>query len=127
MTSRYYLVVDVEATCCDRNTIPRDETEIIEIGAVMVEAATLRTEGEHATFVRPVRHSQLTPFCTALTSITQVNVNEAPLFPEAISKFRTWMCNGRTPGFVPGVRMTGTSSSTNVSNRVCPIPSASIT
>jgi inhibitor of KinA sporulation pathway (predicted exonuclease) len=91
MGCSYYLVVDVEATCCDRNTIPREETEIIEIGAVMVDAAVLRTVGEHATFVRPVQHPQLTPFCTELTSIVQTNVEEAPLFPEAISKLRTWM------------------------------------
>ena len=35
----YYLVVDLEATCCDKQaTIKQTEMEIIEIGAVMVEA-----------------------------------------------------------------------------------------
>ncbi len=37
----YYLVLDLEATCCDQGTIKRHEMEIIEIGAVMVEAPTL--------------------------------------------------------------------------------------
>ena len=37
----YYLVLDLEATCCDKGTIKRHQMEIIEIGAVMVEAQTL--------------------------------------------------------------------------------------
>src|SRR3546814_20918649 len=40
------LVLDLEATCCDDSSMAREEMEIIEIGAVMVERATLRTLDE---------------------------------------------------------------------------------
>ena len=38
---QYFLVVDLEATCSDTKEVPRQEMEIIEIGAVMVEAKSL--------------------------------------------------------------------------------------
>ena len=34
MSYDYYLVIDLEATCCDQGTIPFGRMEIIEIGAV---------------------------------------------------------------------------------------------
>jgi inhibitor of KinA sporulation pathway (predicted exonuclease) len=82
----YYLVVDLEATCDDRQTIPRAESEIIEIGAVLVEGVTLRTVGEFQTFVKPVVHPKLTPFCTQLTTITQADVDPAQTFPAAAAR-----------------------------------------
>lgn len=84
MTSpNHYLVVDLEATCCDDDSIPREETEIIEIGAVLVAADTLAPTAEFQTFVRPIRHPKLTEFCTRLTTITQADVAAAPRFPQA--------------------------------------------
>ncbi len=80
----FFLVIDLEATCDQNDRIPRDETEIIEIGAVLVDGGTLAPVAEHQTFLRPVRHPQLTPFCTELTSITQADLAGAPLFPQAI-------------------------------------------
>lgn len=86
MTSpAHYIVIDLEATCCDLGSIPREETEIIEIGAVLVDAATLTPVADFQTFVRPVRHRTLTPFCTELTTITQAEVDRAPRFPQAIA------------------------------------------
>ena len=87
---RFYLVIDLEATCCDQETIPREETEIIEIGAVMVDGATLKPVDEFATFVRPVQHSQLRPFCMELTSITQSHVDGAPTIADALMQLRLW-------------------------------------
>ena len=62
----YYLVVDLEATCCDRKSSPSSKREIIEIGAVMVDR-DLNAISEFQTFVRPVRFPTLTSFCTELT------------------------------------------------------------
>ena len=76
----YYLVVDLEATCDDRGSSPREDSEIIEIGAVLVEDATWRAVGEFQMFVRPVVHPKLTAFCTELTTITQADVDGAPPF-----------------------------------------------
>jgi 3'-5' exoribonuclease 1 len=95
--SDYAVVVDLEATCCDRKTIPSSKREIIEIGAVMVDR-DLQPISEFQTFVRPVRFPQLTPFCTELTTITQAQVDHAPTYGEAIRSFQTWMQN--YPGFV---------------------------
>lgn len=86
-----YLVIDFEATCCDRGTVPRHQMEIIEIGAVMVDASDFRIEGEFQSFVRPVRHPVLTGFCTSLTSITQQDVDSAPPFGQFVSAFKPWL------------------------------------
>ncbi len=89
----YYLVLDLEATCCDQGTIKRHEMEIIEIGAVMVEAPTLRMLEEFQTFIKPVRHPILTEFCKSLTSITQSQVDQAPGYVEAIALLQQWLSN----------------------------------
>jgi len=85
-TAPYYCVVDLEATCCDRGTIPRGDSETIEIGAVLVDGASLRTVAELQAFVCPGVHPLLTPFCTALTGITQDEVAIAPPFPAAAAR-----------------------------------------
>lgn len=85
------LVLDLEATCCDDGSMARAEMEIIEIGAVMVECATLRALDEFQAFIRPVRHPRLTAFCTGLTSIQQADVDAAPGYPEVLKAFRTWI------------------------------------
>ncbi len=94
----FYLVIDLEATCCDLQTVLRGEMETIEIGAVIVNRHTLQPVAEWQTFIRPVRHPQLTQFCTDLTSITQAEVDAAPLFPEAIANFQQWL--SAYPGFL---------------------------
>lgn len=86
----YLLVVDLEATCdeatADRpSRVPKHEMETIEVGAVLVETATLAPIGELCQFVRPVRHPVLTPFCRELTTIRQEDVDAAPTFPDAMA------------------------------------------
>jgi 3'-5' exoribonuclease 1 len=81
-SANYYLVVDLEATCDDGGRIARADSEIIEIGAVLVDGRNLEPLREFQTFVRPVVHPTLTKFCTELTSITQTDVAYAPMFAE---------------------------------------------
>jgi inhibitor of KinA sporulation pathway (predicted exonuclease) len=83
--ANYYLVVDLEATCDDLGAVPRHESEIIEIGAVLVHGASLVPVAELMTFVRPVIH-QVTPFCTALTTIQQDDVEHALGFVAAAAR-----------------------------------------
>lgn len=90
-TPAYYLVIDLEATCDDKHRMPRDETEIIEIGAVLVDSGTLHAVEEWQTFVRPTVHTQLTRFCTKLTSIVQSDVDGAPGFADAIDALREFI------------------------------------
>jgi inhibitor of KinA sporulation pathway (predicted exonuclease) len=87
----HYLVIDFEATCCDQGLVPRAQMEIIEFGAVMVDAATLQVVDEFACFVQPVRHPRLTPFCIGLTSITQRDVDEALPLATVLADFRAWL------------------------------------
>jgi inhibitor of KinA sporulation pathway (predicted exonuclease) len=98
MTPAYYLIVDFEATCADNGTIPREQMEIIEIGAAVVQAGDLQPVDEFQCFIRPVREPELTAFCTKLTSIKQSDVDAAPAFPEAIESFTAWL--RRYPDFV---------------------------
>ncbi|MCA9024841.1 MAG: exonuclease domain-containing protein [Planctomycetaceae bacterium] len=92
MASRphHYLVVDFEATCANDGSLHREEMEIIEVGAVMVDGESLELLSEFQAFVRPVRHPVLTDFCTELTSITQANVDRAPTFPEVVDRWKAW-------------------------------------
>ena len=90
LLNAYYLIIDLEATCSNDGTVPRDEMEIIEIGAVMQSSRTFEIESEFQTFVRPVRHSELTEFCTELTGIVQKDVEEAQHFPEALQALEQW-------------------------------------
>ncbi|MEM7244136.1 MAG: 3'-5' exonuclease [Acidobacteriota bacterium] len=87
----HYLVVDFEATCDDRGTVPRHEMEIIEIGAVRVDGTTLEPIDDFAAFIRPVRHPRLTEFCHGLTTITQEQVDAAPSFPAVAESLRAWV------------------------------------
>ncbi len=96
MTTRDFLVIDLEATCDDGGRVPKHQMEIIEIGAVLASGETLEPLAEFQTFVRPVRHPDLTPFCTALTSITQAMVSDAPGFADAIEQLRLFMGGGRS-------------------------------
>ena len=91
IAQNYYLIIDLEATCSEDNSIPRRSMEMIEIGAVMLNSTTLQVEGEYQTFIRPILHPQLTEFCTALTSISQQDVAVAPLFSDALEAFQRWM------------------------------------
>lgn len=89
----YHLIVDLEATCCNDGSFPKEEMEIIEIGAVMLSSKTHEIVSEFQTFIKPVRHPQLTDFCKTLTSISQSDINNAPNFKEAINLFQTWIAS----------------------------------
>jgi 3'-5' exoribonuclease 1 len=88
---QHILVVDLEATCCDLQSIPRHQMETIEIGAVMVSIESLAIVDEFQTFIKPLRHPLLTEFCLQLTSITQSQVDTAPTFPDAIKLWQPWL------------------------------------
>lgn len=87
------LVIDLEATCSNEGAVPRDEMEIIEIGAVIADAPDWSPLAEFQTFVRPVRHPELTSFCRELTGIEQRDVESAPPFPDALAALVDWLAN----------------------------------
>lgn len=88
--SDFWLVVDLEATCCDQKSIPAAEMETIEIGIVCVESTTFNAIDHFQAFIKPIRHPQLTDFCQQLTTISQAQVDAAALYPEVFQKVQSW-------------------------------------
>ena len=75
-------IVDVEATCWEGQPPPGEVSEIVEIGLTVVDLAAGARLGKHRILVRPQR-SQVSAFCTELTSLTQEEVDEGVPFSEA--------------------------------------------
>lgn len=71
------LVIDIEATCADDGSIPSEEMEIIELGAVWATSGGEVIETMRR-FVRPIERPQLTSFCSSLTHIKQASIDAAP-------------------------------------------------
>lgn len=64
------IVVDIEATCWDIEPPPGDQvSEIIEIGLCLYHLGDDRVFGKRSILVKPIA-SQISPFCTRLTSLT---------------------------------------------------------
>lgn len=86
------VVVDVESTCWERESPRGQESEIIEIGACLLEVATLERVERAGILVRPVT-SAVSPFCTRLTTLTQEQVEHGIPLEEASrilrERFRT--------------------------------------
>jgi len=86
-----YIIFDLEATC-DNNKV--FDNEIIEIGAVKINTvpnSNYIEETTFNTFVKPNDNPILTQFCKELTNISQTDVDNAILFPEAIIRFQEWI------------------------------------
>jgi inhibitor of KinA sporulation pathway (predicted exonuclease) len=99
--NNFFVITDLEATCCEDDLISREESEIIEIGAVICDK-DMKEVSRFQTFVRPVNFPELTPFCTKLTHIRQLDVDSAPLFKEAIVDFASWIQNCTAGNFTFG-------------------------
>lgn len=64
------LVLDLEATCWEGYKAPVGQlNEIIEVGACLLSLANLSITAKRSLLVTPLE-SEISPFCTALTSIT---------------------------------------------------------
>lgn len=86
-----FIVYDLEATCWATEYETRGKKrEIIEIGGLLLnEDGEVKSRFE--SFVRPIVHPMLSDFCKQLTSISQVDVNQADEFPEVIEDFQDWI------------------------------------
>jgi inhibitor of KinA sporulation pathway (predicted exonuclease) len=83
-----FIIYDLEATCWEDKRGQVSET--IEIGAIKINDYA-EIEDTFSEFVKPVIHPFLSPFCTNLTSITQVDVNRADKFYAVIQDFQDWI------------------------------------
>lgn len=76
------LVVDVEATCWPDGPPPGQRSEIIEIGWCLLDPVTGAIKDSGTQLVRP-EWSQVSAFCTELTTLTQEQVDGGVSFAEA--------------------------------------------
>jgi inhibitor of KinA sporulation pathway (predicted exonuclease) len=76
------IVIDIEATCWDDAPPEGQEAEIIEIGVCAVDVATGKRLSRQSILVKP-EHSEVSPFCTELTSLTQAQVSRGVTFEHA--------------------------------------------
>jgi inhibitor of KinA sporulation pathway (predicted exonuclease) len=66
----YIPIVDVECTCYEVNAWPSGQVqEIIEIGVAVLNTQTLEI-GEKKSYLIPPTQSEVSPFCTKLTTLT---------------------------------------------------------
>jgi len=86
----YFLVIDFEATCEERNA-PDYPHEIIEFPGVIVDGKTGEIVEHWREYCRPVINPTLSDFCTALTGITQQTVDAADTFTDVLEKFNLWL------------------------------------
>lgn len=75
------LVVDVESTCWDDNSMDRT-SEIVEIGIVCLNRTSLEITEKRSILVKP-EYSEVSDFCTSLTTLTQDMVDQGVAFAEA--------------------------------------------
>ncbi|XP_078527851.1 ERI1 exoribonuclease 3 isoform X4 [Lissotriton helveticus] len=84
----YFLVLDFEATCDKPQIHPQ---EIIEFPILKLNGRTMEIESTFHTYVQPVVHPQLTPFCTELTGIIQEMVDGQPTLNQVLERVDEWM------------------------------------
>lgn len=80
-------VIDIEATCWPARPPQGQESDIIEIGLCPLEVATGRSLERRSILVRPER-SDVSPFCTQLTTLTQEMVEGGIEFSAACDILR---------------------------------------
>lgn len=81
------LIVDLECTCWDGPAPEGQESEIIEIGICTLEVSTGERLLKRSLLVRPTR-SEVSPFCTALTTLTPEDVADGIGFDQACTILR---------------------------------------
>ncbi|CAG0882164.1 unnamed protein product, partial [Cyprideis torosa] len=98
-----YIVVDFEATCSESTYGPpgaaslgdtkveKEEQEIIEFPACLIDCERLEITDTFHKFVQPVLNRKLTPYCTTLTGISQAQVDAAETFPVVLAQFEGWL------------------------------------
>ena len=95
------LVIDLESTCWEGPPPAGQVSEIIEIGLVVVDVATLTRGEKRSILVKPVK-SQVSEFCTRLTTLTAEHLKDAGTLADAakilkkeyLSQERLWASGG---------------------------------
>jgi len=88
---KYYLVMDIEATCEEGSNFVGMEQEIIEMSFVLLNAQTLNIDDTLQVYVRPTENPTLSLFCRKLTGINQAHVEQAPILLDALPQIDEWL------------------------------------
>lgn len=81
------LIIDLESTCYERGKEPKGfVSEIIEIGAVVLDGETFETIEEYQCFIKPTVYPTLSEFCKELTTITQEEVEGGLSISQAVKE-----------------------------------------
>lgn len=67
------IVIDLEASCWPGDPPPGQRSEIIEIGLCTLDVQSLRRLETRSILIRP-EHSEISDYCTALTTLTPTDV-----------------------------------------------------
>ncbi len=81
------IVVDVESTCWKGRPPEGQASDIIEVGICLLDVQTLERSEKRSIMVKPTR-SEVSEFCTELTSITPEQVVEAGSLADACRTLR---------------------------------------
>lgn len=82
------LVVDVEATCWDGTPPQGQQSEIIEIGLVTLDRQTHEVDNKTSILIKP-QYSEVSKFCTDLTTITPQMVSNGVSYADACATLRS--------------------------------------
>ena len=90
-TEKTFVIVDLEATCYqDSIGRPIDfDNEIIEIGAVKLDSNG-KEISRFGKFAKPLIYTELSAFCTELTTIKQKDVDYADDLKDVLVEFFDW-------------------------------------
>lgn len=89
LSFRFASVLDLETTC-DEGSKPSPQ-EVIEFPSVLFDLDSQTNVAEFSSFVRPTHNQILSLFCTSLTSITQADEGNAPVFAEVFENHMAWL------------------------------------
>lgn len=89
------LVVDVESTCWEEDPPEGQVSEIIEIGLCTVDVKSLTRLEKRSILVKPVL-SEISPFCTELTTLTPDMFDNAGSLADAVQTLKkVYHCKDR--------------------------------
>ena len=88
----YICVYDFECTCSeDKVAYPMQTQEVIEFPIVIIDVKRKAVKAVYQTYVKPTIDTELTPFCTELTGITQEQVDAGITIEEALKKVHIFL------------------------------------
>lgn len=76
------LVIDLESTCWEGSPPDGQKSEIIEVGICTVDVATLQRLEKRSLLIKPA-HSEVSEFCTRLTTLTPEQLESAGTLADA--------------------------------------------